>query len=177
MELEHNGGVMSVGQVGRKKVAPAPAEREQVVDDQAIKAIMDALSHSDTECTKFPYWLILDPHQMLSLDVHVVASMITGPFFSREDAQRHLDGRKHAFSRHAEVYCHSGCWSSKYKALWRAAERVCILDDTAHDRVDMAWIEHMKKNGLAGTDLTGNEKVAFCAGYYAALTPPEGNDE
>lgn len=79
-----------------------------------MNEIIETLKNADNEHTAAPYWLILDPHQMFSLDIHYLASMITGPFFSREDAQNHLNVRKHNFSKHAKVYCHSGYWSKKY---------------------------------------------------------------
>lgn len=81
--------------------------------------IIKTLSNSDNESTESPYWLILDPRQMFRCNVHELASMITGPFFSREDAENHLEARRYAFSKHAKVYCHSGYWSQKYKNLCR----------------------------------------------------------
>lgn len=76
---------------------------------------------NDNEITSEPWWLIIDPRQMMSPDVHTVASMITGPFFSREEANTNLNARRYAFSDKARVYCHSGCWSSKYKQAMLAA--------------------------------------------------------
>jgi hypothetical protein len=73
----------------------------------------------DHEGTESPYWLILDPHQMLALNVNDLASMITGPFFSRKEAQDHLEARSYNFSEHAKVYCHSGYWSHQYKEACR----------------------------------------------------------
>ena len=81
--------------------------------------IIKTLSKADNECTESPYWLILDPRQMFRCNVHELASMITGPFFCREDAENHLKARRYAFSKHAKVYCHSGYWSQKYKNLCR----------------------------------------------------------
>ncbi len=69
----------------------------------------------DHEGTESPYWLILDPQQMMRLDVHRLASMITGPFFSRREAQDHLEARRYNFSKHAKVYCHSGYHSDQYR--------------------------------------------------------------
>lgn len=77
--------------------------------------LKETLKNADNEITDSPYWIIIDPMQMLSPSVHQVASMVTGPFFCREDAEAHLQGRRHAFSHRAKVYCHSGCWSRKYK--------------------------------------------------------------
>ena len=81
--------------------------------------IIKTLSEADNEATESPFWLILDPRQMFRCNVHELASMITGPFFCREDAEKHLKARSYAFSKHAKVYCHSGYWSQKYKNLCR----------------------------------------------------------
>jgi len=71
------------------------------------------------EATESPYWLILDPHQMFRLDVNDLASMITGPFFSREEAQNHLERRNYGYSKHAMVYCMSGYYADQYRNLVR----------------------------------------------------------
>lgn len=84
----------------------------------------------DNEGTAEPYWLIVDPsHVYISeeeeeADVHNIANAITGPFFSREEAQAHLDRRRYAFGKNAVVvvYCHSGYWSKQYKDAFRVAE-------------------------------------------------------
>ena len=85
-----------------------------------LNIIKETLENADVEYTESPYWLILDPRQMFRCDANELASMITGPFFSREDAKQHLDNRRYAFSKYAVVYCHSGYWSYKYKMLNRA---------------------------------------------------------
>lgn len=78
-----------------------------------MKQIIETLKSSDNEGTESPYWLILDPKQNMSCDYHYLASMITGPFFCREDAEAHLKTRRYAFSERAVVYCLSGYWSTK----------------------------------------------------------------
>lgn len=78
------------------------------------------------EATESPYWLILDPGYTWTGRADMVAEMVTGPFFSRESAEAHLETRRYAFGRNAIVYCHSGCWSQEYKQACRdarAAER------------------------------------------------------
>ena len=85
-----------------------------------MEEIKKTLMEAGNESTESPYWLILDPCQNMSCDVHMLANQITGPFFSREDAQQHLENRRHAFSNRAKVYCHSGYWSPKYKNLCRS---------------------------------------------------------
>lgn len=84
-----------------------------------MEEIIRTLSNTDVEGTESPYWLILDPKQNMSCDIHNLASQITGPFFSRKDAEGHLTSRRYAFSKRAKVYCHSGYWSLKYKMLCR----------------------------------------------------------
>lgn len=77
------------------------------------------------EGTAEPWWMIIDPMQSMRTDreaCYKIAGMITGPFFSREEAQEHLENRRHAFGKNAVVYCHSGCWTREYKAAHRLAE-------------------------------------------------------
>lgn len=77
---------------------------------------------TDVEGTDSPYWLILDPRQNMSCDIYHLSSQITGIFFSREDAERHLSSRRYAFSDRAAVFCCSGYWSHQYKTKIREAE-------------------------------------------------------
>lgn len=77
----------------------------------------------NNEATAEPYWLIIDPKQNLSMSLSVAASQITGPFFSREEAENNLRYRAHHYSHRARVYCHSGCDTSEYKRAIRDAER------------------------------------------------------
>lgn len=76
------------------------------------------------ESTESPWWIIIDPSQMMSPDVCQVAHMITGPFFSRESAEAHLQARRYAFSKRAKVWCHSGYWSDEYKQAMREGRTV-----------------------------------------------------
>ena len=70
-----------------------------------------------------PWWVIVDPKQMMKPDpYHVMIGMITGPFFSREEAQSVLDRRRHNFSSRAVVYCSSGCDTIQYRKVYREAE-------------------------------------------------------
>lgn len=69
------------------------------------------------EATAFPWWCIVDPRQMMKPDVHTVASMVTGPFLSRAEAQSALDGARHRYSDRARVYCASGHRSPSWRAL------------------------------------------------------------
>jgi hypothetical protein len=85
--------------------------------------IITTLKKADPEGTESPYWLILDPGQNMDCSIHRLASQITGPFFSREDARAHLEARRHAFGKRAHVYCMSGYWSEKYRNLNRTINR------------------------------------------------------
>ena len=78
----------------------------------------------NNEATAAPYWLILDPRQNMRACLNQLASQITGPFFSRADAERHLDRFRYRFTKRARVYCHSGCSSFHYKeAVAKALEQ------------------------------------------------------
>lgn len=100
--------------------------------------IIETLKGTDNESTSAPYWLIIDPTQLglkwddgdetiyAALDdencksiQNRIPSCITGPFFSRGDAEFHLKGRRYAFGDTAYVYCHSGHASQKYAKLCR----------------------------------------------------------
>ena len=72
----------------------------------------------NNEGTESPWWAIIDPRQNFLTDsdgIYNIANMITGPFFSRESAERHLEERRNAFSGYARAFCFSGCYSSEYK--------------------------------------------------------------
>jgi hypothetical protein len=85
-----------------------------------MQEIIDTLKSAEPESTSYPYWLILDPKQMLRIDPHYLAGMITGPFFSREDAESFLKKTRYNFSKNAVVYCASGSYSDKYKNFYRS---------------------------------------------------------
>jgi len=86
---------------------------------KAIDEITDTLIGTDNEATNAPYWLILDPRQNMSCDIHELASQVTGPFFSREDAQNYFSATRYNFGPRARVFCHSGHHSRKYYNLCR----------------------------------------------------------
>jgi len=67
------------------------------------------------ESTSYPWWTIIDPTQMMKPDPHTVVSMISGPFFSREEADRHLEYNRHHYSDRAIIFCHSGYTSISYR--------------------------------------------------------------
>ena len=71
----------------------------------------------ENESTSFPYWLILDPSQNMRADIYILAGQVTGPFFSREEAEAELTSRRYSYGKKAKVYCHSGYNSRQYKRL------------------------------------------------------------
>ena len=75
----------------------------------------------ENESTDSPYWMILDPKQNMSLNVHMLASMLTGPFFSRAEAEEFLKRTKYNFSKRAVVYGCSGTYSDQYRDACRSA--------------------------------------------------------
>lgn len=77
------------------------------------------------EYTAEPWWLIIDPQQNFNKGeqgIYNIANMITGPFFSREEGEKVLKARSHHYSKHAVVFCHSGCNSIQYYNAYREAE-------------------------------------------------------
>ena len=83
------------------------------------------------EATAYPYWIIIDP-KVVSLStyrarVHQIAASITGPFFSREAATSHMEGRRYHFSPHAVVFCASGHGSNDWKSLVHLADPELIV--------------------------------------------------
>lgn len=81
----------------------------------------------ETEMTHAPYWLIVS-----SLEVHAewagkfinprdVAFATKGPFFSREEAERELAGRRYNYGKDAEVWCLSGYGTGQYEAAYMKA--------------------------------------------------------
>ena len=69
------------------------------------------------ECTAAPWWVIIDPRQNFQTGedgLHNIASMITGPFFSREEGENWLRVKSYHFSKNARVYCHSGSNTFQY---------------------------------------------------------------
>lgn len=72
----------------------------------------------DNEATSYPWWIIIDPRQQLvpARDmIHHVASQVTGPFFSRQEAQEYLDNHRYNYGKHVGVYCMSGHKSASFR--------------------------------------------------------------
>ena len=91
--------------------------------------IVDTLVAANNEGTRSPWWVILDPRQNMSCDLHVLGAMIDGPFFSRKDAEAFLAATYYNFSDKAVVYCLSGCHSRKYDEFYNAFVKPKKLND------------------------------------------------
>jgi len=74
---------------------------------------------TENEGTDSPWWFIIDPKQNIRCDPHVAAGQVTGPFFSRVEAQERLDATRYNYGRNAVVYCASGYHSFQYKQACR----------------------------------------------------------
>lgn len=79
----------------------------------------------NNEGTSEPWWIIIDPRQNMSTQCdacHNIAGMVTGPFFSRQEAQEFLNATRYNFGTNAVVYCASGYYSKQYKQAIRKAK-------------------------------------------------------
>jgi hypothetical protein len=116
---------------------------------------------TDNEGTDSPWWAIVDPRQNFRVDdqaVHAVAGMITGPFFSRESAQAHLDSARNHFGKNPQVYCLSGCYSPEY---WSACKNGEKMVDT---------IKHLTGRAFSHLDIETRVEM------WLELTPCERNE-
>lgn len=77
----------------------------------------------DNEATAYPWWAIVDPAQNMRADLAHAAGQITGPFFSRDEAEGFLKATRYNFSKRAKVWCFSGTYSYQYREAFRAAEK------------------------------------------------------
>lgn len=91
---------------------------EKCKNIDGIFDIIQKLNEQDCESTSYPYWIIVDPQQNMSKDIHCAASQITGVFFSRSSAEEFLEGTRYNFSKHARVYCHSGYYSWDWRVFF-----------------------------------------------------------
>jgi hypothetical protein len=72
------------------------------------------------EGTESPWWMIVEPLRGSSRKAESVAHCITGPFFSREAAERELQSRSYDYHKDAIVWCASGYHSGQYKLALRS---------------------------------------------------------
>ncbi len=87
----------------------------------------------ENEGTAYPWWMIVDPHQNFKTNdegLYNVAGMITGPFFSRAEAETVLRQQRHHFGVNAKVFCASGHNTVAYGDAFR---EVPGLEGFGHD--------------------------------------------
>lgn len=75
----------------------------------------------DNECTDSPWWAVVDPAQNMRAEVAIAAGQISGPFFSRAEAEDYLKSRHYDYSNRAVVWCFSGYHSTQWKEGMRRA--------------------------------------------------------
>jgi hypothetical protein len=122
---------------------------------QATETLIDTLKKADCEATAAPWWMIVNPQQNMRCDLAEAAFQITGPYFSREDAEEYLKNAKHNFSGRAQVWCASGCYSKKYEKFYKE-----IMKE-AKTTFDQGWTGLDRKEG----ELSREEAmVAYCSG-------------
>ena len=87
------------------------------------------------ESTEYPWWAVIDPTQLMDIQLdrglYGAAGMFTGPFFSRERAQRFLDATRYNFSERARVFCMSGHKSRDWREFCKedaGSDIVATLD-------------------------------------------------
>lgn len=79
------------------------------------------------EATAYPWWMIVDPPEANAEepdDIHQTAGRITGPFFSRVEAELVLASQRYNFSARAGVYCASGHETIVYREAIDAVGRM-----------------------------------------------------
>lgn len=80
-----------------------------------------------TEGTSYPWWAIIsmlrvEKDRKLVSTGDIIRS-ITGPFFSREEAEQELESRRYLYGVSAVVWCMSGYLSGQYaEAIRRATD-------------------------------------------------------
>ena len=71
------------------------------------------------EGTSYPWWMIIDPDAITASVTDTVGEIgmgaVTGPYFSREEAERALETHRHNYSQRAVVWCASGYRSEQYR--------------------------------------------------------------
>ena len=74
------------------------------------------------EATSAPWWVIINPQKNLhsgERGATNISAMITGPFFSRIEAETVLEGRRYYYGKKALVYCMSGYGTIQYASKVR----------------------------------------------------------
>jgi len=106
-----------------------------------MKIVLDV---SDAcEATAYPWWLILDPGKMWEGNAEGIASMVTGPFFSRESAEAYMKSHQYHYKRHggysdkAVVYCHTGHKSPEYVKAFEETKAGVVIRTRIKADADM----------------------------------------
>lgn len=94
---------------------------------KALEPLVAVAAEPDNEITSWPFWLVIDPRQTFSARVGDVASMIKGIFFSRKDADAHIEAKRHRYGSRVGVFCCSAHDSWQYKALYEASRAAAAL--------------------------------------------------
>lgn len=99
------------------------------------------------ECTEYPWWAIIDPdvvHGLFSKRQRVgrAAAAITGPFFSRAEAEAQLARRRYAYGPNTVVYSLSGHESADWRAFCH--EPTGAQDATARAEAAEAQVEQLR---------------------------------
>lgn len=94
---------------------------------KVLEPLVAVAAEPDNEITSWPFWLVIDPRQTFSARVGDVASMIKGIFFSRKDADAHIEAKRHRYGSRVGVFCCSAHDSWQYKALYEASRAAAAL--------------------------------------------------
>ena len=112
------------------------------------------------EGTSSPWWAILDPYINIKRgDVNGLAKSITGPFFSRDDAQQYLIDSGHNYSSQAIVYCLSG---------WNSGQYARALKNGAKIKYECNRCEHRWEQKLAACPKCGSDDFKSMTGWKTA---------
>ena len=98
---------------------PHGSDLEDSTHDAAIgRALREAYEFDGM--TAEPFYVIIDPGQIMKPDCYSTSGQVSGLFFSRKAAQDYLKARRHHFSDRAVTFAMSGHHS-------RAWKRICAL--------------------------------------------------
>ncbi len=112
--LTWHGGIRA----GKCAYADLQAENTRLRQEleQARGMVARVAASENNEATMYPYWGVVKN----SPSGHPV--MLAGVFFSRENAQVHLEARRYGYGKKAYVYCFSGHHSLEYRQLYDASK-------------------------------------------------------
>jgi hypothetical protein len=88
-------------------------------ENAILNGILNISTFNSLQCdyTNSPFWIIVEPKQILKKDAEQIASCVTGIFFSRESAQQYLDAHCYNFADNTIVY---GCAGHHNDEYWQA---------------------------------------------------------